>query len=157
LKIYIHKKPTDAILSFRCRYSEKRYNLSPPSWHLYPKSQFSWWRAPFIKPIANEEGQHTIYKDYANQWKLNEGDIERLRESGDYSEASGVGANGLGASEASPDVADGKARLVLYFLPQSYFYYGLVISITTLVTLLFLMGRGWWKGMRECLNVNNSR
>ncbi len=111
-----------------------------PSWHLYPSSQFSWWKAPFLKPIA--EKNHYIEYGYANAWNLNEEDIERLRESGDYDGARVEG----GASTASPDVATGKASLVLYFLPQSYFYYGLLISGVTLIILIVMLAREWWRG-----------
>lgn len=81
-----------------------------PNWYLFPVKGFSWWKAPFLKPIADKN--HYVEYGYANAWNLSQEDLDRARNE------------------------KGEVELVLYFLPQTYFYYGLTISLSTLFGLV---------------------
>jgi hypothetical protein len=57
--------------------------------------------------------------EYANAWNLDETDIIRAKSIN---------------MEGGEDV-----EIVLYFLPQTYFYYGLIMSITTFLSLIIYL------------------
>lgn len=80
------------------------------NWTMYPQEGFVWWKAPFLKPIADKN--HYVEYGYANAWNLSQEDLDRARNE------------------------KGEVELVLYFLPQTYFYYGLTISLSTLFGLV---------------------
>jgi hypothetical protein len=88
-------------------------------WILYPESEFSWWEAPFLKPVADKN--HYVEYGYANAWNIPKEDLERVKDE------------------------NGETKLVLYFLPQTYFYYGLGVSLSTLLGLLAYIIFGCFK------------
>ena len=45
-----------------------------PDWILYPASEFSWWKAPFLKPIADRN--HYMEYGYANAWNIPSSELE---------------------------------------------------------------------------------
>lgn len=79
-------------------------------WVVFPVKEFSWWKAPFLKPMADRN--HYVEYGYANAWNLSQEDLDRAKDE------------------------NGEVKLVLYFLPQTYFYYGIVVSITTMLILV---------------------
>lgn len=68
------------------------------------------------KPVF--EDSHTLVYDYANQWTIDPEYIKANFDKTYYKEN----------SDGSMDI-----ELTLYFKPQSYFYLGMIISITTLI------------------------
>jgi hypothetical protein len=90
-------------------------------WRLFPAKTFSWWKAPFIKPLADTKEAHVLYNEYANKWTLNEGEMDLAKDE------------------------KGESGFVLYFLPQSYFYYGLIVSLSTFLYLSFSLLRNRFK------------
>ena len=93
-----------------------------PDWILYPASEFSWWKAPFLKPIADRN--HYMEYGYANAWNIPSSELERAADK------------------------NGEVKLVLYFLPQTYFYYGLIVSLTTFFSLVGYLVFSWFKNRK---------
>lgn len=79
-------------------------------WRVFPAKGFSWWKAPFLKPRADRN--HYMEYGYANAWNLSQEDLDSAKDD------------------------NGQVKLVLYFLPQTYFYCGLLVSGTTIFFLV---------------------
>ncbi|MBA4319920.1 MAG: hypothetical protein C0412_16090 [Flavobacterium sp.] len=77
----------------------------------------------YQKPIFDDT--HKIFNEYANQWMIDPEYIKQNFSKDYYNEN----------PDGSIDI-----NLTLYFKPQSYFYLGLIISITTLLGCLGYLG-----------------
>lgn len=88
------------------------------------------------KPIFNDK--HKIINHYANGWAIDSNYIKQNFSKEDYQEN----------PDGSIDV-----ELVLYFKPQSYFYLGLIISVTTLIGCLGYLAYDLIKRRRKTKDV----
>jgi hypothetical protein len=88
----------------------------------------------FTKPIFSST--HAIINDYANSWQLNRADLKKI---------SGERTNPDGSVDIS---------LELLFLPQSYFYLGLIISGTTLLACLGYLGWDFSRRKKKKLAID---
>jgi hypothetical protein len=71
-------------------------------WNIYEANGFRWWKVPFLDPVASD--RHFILTDGSNSWNLDQGELQSL------------------VNQKK------EVDLVIYFTPQAYYMYALVIS-----------------------------
>jgi hypothetical protein len=117
-------------------YTLKRWTTNECIWSWY--TFFNWDELSYLRKKPLRSKNHTMVFDYANRWEIN---LKMKNESGKTYLEQWLNEWRIKQNlDWTYDIS-----LVLYFRPQSRFYLGLIISWSTLLWILFRLGRNFRK------------